>query len=194
MNRRKLLVASLAAASVLTLAGCEDSVKATSEPTLVSASQPLSMELLQRSANGFTVGQEMSTRVVYVFYDMQCPHCGHLWDAAKPLLQNVKFVWVPVGMLNRASIAQGATILEAKDPITAMDEHEKSLAARRGGMPADSGAMDRLGDKVRANSKLLESMGAQSVPYIVTKDPITGAMVTRAGALPTNELRALLRM
>jgi thiol:disulfide interchange protein DsbG len=194
MNRRQLLVASMATAAALALAGCDESVKAPSAPEVVSASQPLSMELLQRAATGFTVGQEMSTRVVYVFYDMQCPHCGTLWEAAKPLHQNVKFVWVPVGMLSRASIAQGATILESKNPVADMNEHEASLAARKGGMAADSGAMDRMGDKVRANSKLLESMGARSVPYIVTKDAITGALVTREGSLPTTELRVMLRM
>lgn len=194
MKRRQLLVATLATAAALALAGCSDSVKASSAPELVSASAPLSMELLQRAANGFTVGQELSPRIVYVFYDMQCPHCGHLWESSKPLHKNVKFVWVPVGMLSRASIAQGATILESKDPLAAMNEHEASLAARRGGIAADAGAMDRLGDKVRANSKLLESMGAHSVPYLVMKDPITGAMVTREGSLPTNELRILLRM
>jgi len=192
MNRRKLMVASLAAAAALALAGCSDAGKSTSATEVVSASQPLSMELLERSASGFTVGQQMSTRTVYVFFDMQCPHCGHLWEAAKPLFPNVKFVWVPVGMLSRASIAQGATILDSKDPVTAMNEHEASLAAQRGGMPADSDAMSRLGDKVRANSKLLESMNAHSVPYIVAKDPKTGAVITREGALPTAELRTFL--
>lgn len=192
MNRRQLLAASMAAAAALALAGCDNSPQAAEPVALVSASQPLSLELLERSAHGFTVGQQMATRTVYVFYDMQCPHCGHLWEAAKPLLPNVKFVWVPVGMLNRASIAQGATILAAKDPLTAMNEHETSMAAHRGGMAADSDAMSRLGDQVRANSKLLESMGAHSVPFLVTKSPTTGAILTKDGAMPTAELRAFL--
>jgi thiol:disulfide interchange protein DsbG len=191
MNRRQLLAASMAAAA-LALAGCDTSTNAAEPAALVSASQPLSLELLQRAAHGFTVGQQMATRTVYVFYDMQCPHCGHLWEAAKPLLPNVKFVWVPVGMLNRASIAQGATILASKDPLAAMNEHEASLAAQRGGMAADSDAMSRLGDQVRANSKLLESMGAHSVPFLVTKSPTTGAVMTKEGAMPTAELRAFL--
>ena len=34
---------------------------------------------------GFTVGNMMAVRQIYVFFDPQCPHCGHLWEAAKPL-------------------------------------------------------------------------------------------------------------
>jgi thiol:disulfide interchange protein DsbG len=78
----------------------------------------------------------MSKRTVYIFFDAQCPHCAMLWESAKPLKSQAKFVWIPVGLLNAASTAQGATLLAAGDPVAAMDEHETSMRAGRGGISA----------------------------------------------------------
>lgn len=189
--KRILMATVLAVTAALSLTACDTSA----EPVpVVNANEPLSLELLQRAASGFTVGQQLSTRTVYVFFDMQCPHCGELWESSKPLQTNTKFVWVPVGVLNRASIAQGSTILASKDPVTAMNEHETSLAAHRGGMAADSDAMDKLGGKIKANTQLMTRFKADSVPFIVAKDPVSGELMTTAGAMSTSELRNFLKM
>ena len=82
---------------------------------------------LDRAAKGFTVGSEMTVRRVFVFFDPQCPHCAELWQAAKPLKSQARFVWIPVGVMNEASTAQGAALLAAPDPVAAMDAHEASM-------------------------------------------------------------------
>lgn len=189
--KRQILTAVMAAAAALAMVGCD---KAISDAPKIPANEPMSMELLARTASGFTVGQQMSTRTAYVFYDMQCPHCGHLWESAKPLQANVKFVWVPVGVLSRASIAQGSTILASADPAKAMDEHKTSLLNNSGGMAADSDAMDKFEGKIKTNTELLTALKANSVPFIVTKDPQTGELITSTGALPTEGLRAFLKL
>ena len=53
----------------------------------------------------------MATRVIYVFFDPQCPHCAALWENIKPLKSQVRLVWIPVGLIGEKSVAQGAAIL-----------------------------------------------------------------------------------
>ena len=55
----------------------------------------------------------MAVRHIYVFFDPQCPHCGHLWEAAKPLANQVKMTWIPVGFIGAKSTPQGAALLVA---------------------------------------------------------------------------------
>jgi thiol:disulfide interchange protein DsbG len=133
----------------------------------------------------------MSVRTVYVFFDAQCPHCAALWNAAKPLKSQAKFVWMPVRLLNDSSEAQGATILAAKDPIAAMDEHEASLLAKKGGLTAGSG-VDAQRAIVKKNTELFNRFQFASVPTVVGKHAQSGAMVVKEGGMPTAELAAFL--
>lgn len=187
----KLLRFAVAAllASVL-LSGCKDAPgpSAQGQP---AAKAPVTTAAIEAEAKGFTVGSTMSTRTVYVFFDPQCPHCAVLWQAAKPLKAQAKFVWIPVGIINKASASQGATILAAKDPVTAMDEHETSILAKQGGIAA-SGDTDAQKAAIEKNTALLNRFGFASIPTIVALHAQTGALVTKEGALPTPELAALL--
>ena len=179
--------AALIAASLL-LSGCNDTPG--TAPAKV-ASTPVSVAAIAAEAKGFTVGATMSTRTVYVFFDAQCPHCGALWEAAKPLKSQAKFVWIPVGILNASSTAQGATLLAAKDPVAAMDEHEASLLARGGGISAGSD-IDAQKAAVAKNTELMNRFGFGSIPTIVGTHAQTGALVTQEGSMPTAALAALL--
>lgn len=184
----KLFPAAIIAASLL-LAGCNDA-PGTGAPEK-AASTPVSVAAIAADATGFTVGTAMSTRTVYVFFDAQCPHCAALWSAAKPLKSQAKFVWIPVGLMNPSSTAQGATLLAAKDPVAAMDEHEASLQAKRGGISAGSD-IDAQKALVAKNTALMTRFGFASIPTIVGTHAQTGALVTQEGALPTAALAALL--
>ncbi len=182
------LSAALVAASLL-VAGCQDapgpSTVAKAAPTAVSTAA------IAAEAKGFTVGSALSTRTVYVFFDAQCPHCTVLWQAAKPLKSQAKFVWIPVGLLNASSTAQGATLLAAKDPVAAMDEHEASMQARGGGISAGSDISAQK-EQVAKNTELLNRFGFTSIPTIVGTHAQTGALVAQEGAVPTAALAALL--
>lgn len=149
------------------------------------------MAAIAAEAKGFDVGTQMSARTVYVFFDAQCPHCGALWQAAKPLKSQAKFVWIPVGILNPSSMAQGATLLSAKDPVAAMDEHEASMQARQGGISAASN-IDAQKASVARNTELLNRFGFASIPTIVGTHAQTGALVTQEGSMPTAALAFLL--
>jgi thiol:disulfide interchange protein DsbG len=146
---------------------------------------------IEAGTKGFSAGALMSKRTVYVFFDAQCPHCGALWEAAKPLKSQARFVWIPVGLLNAASTAQGATLLAASDPVAAMDEHEASLQARRGGISAASN-IDAQKEAVAKNTELMTKLGFASIPTIVGTHAQTGATVSQEGSLPTAALATLL--
>jgi len=176
-------------AASLLLAGCNDAPD-TSAPKAAAAS-PVSVDAIAAEAKGFIAGSQMSKRTVYVFFDAQCPHCAALWDAAKPLKSQAKFVWIPVGILNAASTSQGATLLAAGDPMAAMDEHEASMKAGRGGISAAS-SIDPQKDAVAKNTALMTRMGFSSIPTIVAVHAQTGAVVSQEGALPTAALAELL--
>jgi thiol:disulfide interchange protein DsbG len=182
VKRRFLLTA---AAAVLAACGKESGGDQPTGSTAGSA--PVSIARIAAEAKGFSVGSTMSTRVAYVFFDPQCPHCAALWAAARPLKSQARFVWIPVGLLNDKSAPQGAAILNAPDPAAAMDQHEASLRGQQGGIAA-MGVTDAQKDAIKANTALMNSLGFASVPTVVAKHAQTGETVTIEGSLPTQAL------
>jgi len=190
---KTIRLAAAALCAVLALAACDKTPDAPAggKPAAEASSQPVSIAAIAAEAKGFTVGSAMSVRTVYVFFDAQCPHCAELWQTAKPLKSQTKFVWIPIRLLNDTSEGQGAAILASKDPAAAMDEHEASMAARTGGISAmgDLGAQREI---VKKNTQLFNRFGFASVPSIVGTQAQSGAMVVHEGALPTAELAKML--
>ena len=187
-NPLSKIIFTLLTAGVLALAGCSKAPETTAAGKATTA---VSMAAVAADATGFSVGSPMSARTVYVFFDAQCPHCGALWEAAKPLKSQARFVWIPVGILNPSSTAQGASLLAANDPVAAMDAHEASLLARQGGLTAAS-ASDEQKAVIAKNTVLFNRFGFASIPTIVALNAQTGALVTQEGAMPTAALATLL--
>ena len=156
------------------------------------AKRDVSVEAIASQAKGFTVGSMMSANTVYVFFDAQCPHCGHLWEASLPLQKKLKFVWIPVGWINASSTAQGAALLTAANPGALMSEHEASLLAKKGGISAPSSIPPEIEQAIKANTQLLGSFGAEAVPFIVARNLKTGQTMSRDGAMSTQALADLL--
>ena len=179
----------LFAALALGLAGCspQDSANKT---TAAAPANPY--EAVAAQGRGFTVGAMMSAHTVYVLFDPQCPHCGRLWQASVPLHSKAKFVWIPINFGNPKSVPQGAALLSAANPAELMAAHETSLLAGAGGIAASSSVPAELEQAIKKNTELLNSLGADSVPYLVAKNQSTGAVVTHNGAVDTPELAALL--
>ena len=120
----KFALTPLLIAAGLTLSACSPQDTASTADAAQPA-QPL--EAVAAQGKGLTVGAMMSANPVYVLFDPQCPHCGHLWQASLPLQSKVKFVWVPVAIMNAKSGPQGAALLSAANPVEAMTQHEQSL-------------------------------------------------------------------
>ena len=179
MKRRVLLTA---AAASLALAGCGKE-SSTDSGQASGAKTPISVDTIAAQAKGFNVGSTMSTRVVYVFFDTQCPHCAALWEASKPLKPQARFVWIPVGLIGEKSVSQGAAILAAADPVATMEQKEVSVRDKQGGISA-MGAPDAQKDLVKKNTELFNSFGFTGVPTVVAKHATTGEIVTIEGSLP----------
>jgi thiol:disulfide interchange protein DsbG len=149
-------------------------------------------DALAKNGKGFAAGAMMSAQTVYVLFDAQCPHCGALWNASIPLQKKVKFVWIPVSLMNSKSTLQGAALLTAANPVELMTAHESALLAGNGGMAADASPSSDAQSAIKSNTLLFNSLGATSVPYIVAKNARTGDMVSNSGALQTPALAAFL--
>nr|WP_283254313.1 thioredoxin fold domain-containing protein [Ramlibacter paludis] len=176
----------------MVLAGCKDASQsaAGSAAPAAAASTPVSIEAITAEAQGFNVGSTMSARTVYVFFDAQCPHCAALWESAKPLKSQARFVWIPVGILNANSTLQGAAILAAADPVAAMEAHEAAMRDKKGGIPPAGG--DAQKQAIARNTQLMTKFGFGSIPTIVGKNAQTGELVSIEGSLPTAALAAKL--
>ena len=172
----------------LLMAGCSESTVSSSTKT---ATRALSIEAITAEAKGFSVGSTMSARTVYVFFDAQCPHCGALWYAAKPLKSQARFVWIPVALMNATSSSQGAALLAASDGAAAMDAHEASMIAKGGGIGAASNS-DAQKEVVKKNTELMTGFGFASIPTIVAINAQTGALVKQEGAMQTADLARFL--
>ena len=187
MLKKLFMVAAVAA--TLVLGACKDQ---TPTPAANQASAtPVSIAAIQAEAKGFSVGVPMSARTAYVFFDPQCPHCTDLWEAAKPLKNQIRFLWIPVGILNASSTAQGATILAMPDPEAAMDAHEASMSAKTGGISA-SRDIDPSKAAVTQNTQHMTRFGFASIPTIVTTNVQPGALITHEGSMPTAALASFL--
>lgn len=183
------LFSSLALVALL-LAGCSPQESPTG--TASSAKRTVSLAEVAAQAKGFTAGTLMAANTVYVFFDPQCPHCGRLWEAALPLQKKIKFMWIPVGIINASSSAQGAALLSAANPVELMSEHEASLLAGKGGISASASPAAEVAQAIKANTQLLNSLGAESVPFIVAQNPANGQMVSREGSMTTAALAEFL--
>jgi thiol:disulfide interchange protein DsbG len=174
------------------LLGCtkQDTAATPAAATAIAPAQ--SYDALAKDGKGFTAGAMMSAQTAYVLFDPQCPHCGALWNASLPLQKKVKFVWIPVSLMNPKSTLQGAALLTAANPVELMTSHEAALLAGNGGMIADANPSAEAQAAMKANTLLFNSIGATSVPYIVAKNANTGAVVTNSGALQTPALAAFL--
>ena len=195
---RLALAAALLAALTAGLSGCskEPEGKTTQTAAAEAAAAPIApaeaYDILAREGRGFTVGSMMAANAVYVLFDPQCPHCGHLWQASVPLHKRAKFVWMPVSFINAKSAPQGAALLAAADPVAAMTAHEASILAGTGGTSASADIPADVAAAIKKNTELLNRMGVESVPHIVSKNPANGQVISKTGALDTATLSAFL--
>ena len=188
---RRSAALGLLAALALGLSACSPQDSSAKADT---GSVPISQayELLAKEGRGFTVGAMMTANTVYVLFDPQCPHCGHLWQASLPLHKRIKFVWMPVAFIGAQSAPQGAALLTATNPVEVMSAHEASLLAGAGGTAASASIPEDIAEAIKKNTALFNRLGGESVPFVVAKNQTTGAVVSNAGALDTAALEQFL--
>jgi thiol:disulfide interchange protein DsbG len=82
--------------------------------------------------------------------------------------------------------------MSAVNPVDLMTEHETSLLAGKGGIAASASIASSMEQSIKANTKLLNSLGAESVPFVVVKNATTGQTISRSGALSTAALAEMI--
>lgn len=194
-DRQRLHLLALPLALGLgTLAACGQQADSSGTPAAkasgMSAAQ--AYDHIATQGKGFSVGALMAASPVYVLFDPQCPHCGHLWQASQALLPKVKFVWIPVSFINGKSAPQGAAILSASNPAEFMAAHETSILAGTGGSPLPASVAPEVEAVIKANTVLFNQLAVESVPYVVAKNIKSGQVVTNAGAMETAALAEFL--
>lgn len=142
---------------------------------------------VRQYAVGFDAGNIMSARQVFVFFDPQCPHCGMFWQELKKVSNEARVTWIPVAVLNRKSLDQGAAILSGQDPAETMEVHEKLLAEKKGGLDAPA-ADARFKAIIERNTRLLESFGAAGVPFVMSVHAQSGQVVAVSHGMPADKL------
>lgn len=189
--RPRGLALAFSVALALGLAACSPKDSAEKQ-AVATIPQAQSLDVVAQEGKGFAVGSVMAANTVYVLFDPQCPHCGHLWQQSLPLQKKVKFVWMPVAFINAKSEPQGAALMSATDPVEAMNAHEASILAGSGGMAASSSVAPELATAIKNNTQLLNRLGVASVPHIIAKNQVTGQVVSNTGAMDTEALSKFL--
>jgi len=163
------------------------------EPLDRLVSKPLTEKTWKQleSSTWIADGSKKAPRVVYVFTDPNCPYCNKFWSDARPWVKadKVQLRHVMVGILGPTSPGKAAALLSAKDPATALSQHE--LQQTSGGLkplnpiPADVRA------QLDANHRLMEQLGSSATPTIFYLDA-SGRLQKMQGAPSTEMLTKIL--
>jgi thiol:disulfide interchange protein DsbG len=192
VKRRDFALRTLPAIAAFGLVACGQ--EAAQAAPAGPAPSPVAKEAYELAAggHGFTTGPVMAANTVYVFFDTTCPHCAHLWQAAKPLAGKLKIVWMPVGYLRPQSTTQGATILSAANPSDKMDENEKSVLARQAGITPDATLSPEVLAQIKANTQILTKLNSEAVPVIVFRNAKSGTYGKVEGSVETEQLASMV--
>lgn len=123
------------------------------------------------SAAWFASGSTDAPRIVYAFVDSRCPFCHQLWRESRPWRARgaIQLRGIPVAVLTPESLPEAAEVLGASDPGAAWERAEgQSGSAHRTVETAPPAAAVA---KVRANNRLMASLGFNGTPGIVWRDP-----------------------
>ncbi|MEF9996994.1 MAG: thioredoxin fold domain-containing protein [Burkholderiaceae bacterium] len=201
LNRRQAL--QMAAAAALSagvgVANAQQPAKASKITASGAAAVPPGMDVkamyeqFAEKGKGFDMKPGIDGRpVAYVAFDAQCPYCVQLWEAAKPLADKVKFVWLPVAILNTNSEPQGAAILSAPDPAAMMERHEAAFKNPHRGLVTEDMVIPLAArEDVWSNSRIFRRTGGRSVPWGVFKNA-KGELRLIPDALKTEDLKKIL--
>ena len=137
-------------------------------------------------------------RVVWIFFDPNCPYCHKLYERLRPWVgkDNLQFRWVPVGLLTPTSEGKAAALLQAGDPLAALRRSENDFNLSAAGPGGGIAPARRMAGKTRmdlqANLALLQGENLTGVPLMVFRRKDGGAALFMGAPTPA-QLAELLR-
>lgn len=143
--------------------------------------------------------------VVYDFTDTNCPFCHLLYVTEARLIREGKLTvrYVPVAIIKPSSMPEAAAILQADNPVAALQKAEDAIAkGMKTGKPANlARATDAIGKaspktiaaikKIEANNVFLQEIGVDDLPDIIYL-PKKGKLGLITGLISEKKLTELL--
>ena len=146
--------------------------------------------LLAQMDQATSIVQGKGNRVVWIFFDPNCPYCHRLYERLRPWVgkDNLQFRWVPVGLLTPTSEAKAAALLQAKDPLAALRQSENDFDLSAEGPGGGIAPARRIAGKTRmdlqTNLALLQGEDINGVPLMVFRRKDGGAALFIGAATP----------
>ena len=158
-------------------------------PDNTALAEPRNDAVLAGAANVTWIGEGSGSRIVYIFFDPNCPSCQFLYRNLRPFVESnqYQFRWIPVAIVNATSLGKAAAILEAHDPLTAFRQNEERYKAYAGGLDEHIPS-EETEQKLAANETLLNGLNIPVIPSMLFADKNNRAILIQ-GALSPLALR-----
>lgn len=129
-----------------------------------------------------------STHVAYIFFDPNCPYCHSTYLNTRDAVKNnaIEIRWIPVGILTATSYGKAASIMDAKDPLTAFYQNEDHYARGEGGGGIDEAldGTEKTQKALKMNAELLQLTGFNALPSILFHDKNNQAVIIQGAPSP----------
>jgi len=164
----------------------------------LSTSRAIAGHLLDNIDQTTWIAEGKGKRIVYIFFDPDCPYCHKLYDVLRPLVakQDLQLRWIPVAMLADTSLGKAAAILQAGNPLDALRNNEDNFNfndnSTGGGITPAAAITDQTRLDLATNLSLLQEQNLFAVPVAVFK-ATDGQGFMFHGAPPAGTLRQLLQ-
>jgi thiol:disulfide interchange protein DsbG len=157
---------------------------------ITAAMAPKVWQGIQKT-NYIEQGKANAPHKLYVIAEPNCSACHLLYKSLQPMIKSGQLAvrWVFVAFLRPTSVAQVATIFQAKDPIKALqaDEANFDMAHEMGAIKPAKNVRASDKAKVEANMKFMMSNGFIATPVTIFMDKDNKPQIVR-GFLPGKAL------
>lgn len=114
------------------------------------------------------------SKIVYIFFDPNCPYCHHVFDALMKIRQDIpdlQFRWIPLGMLGDNSEGKAAAIIQSPDPLKAFMTNERNYGFLNsdtgGGIPPAKHIAQSTQTILDENLSILQGQNLYGIPIVV---------------------------
>ncbi len=147
----------------------------------------------KRLGESHWIAQGHGKKVVYDILDPNCPYCHLLYNELQPDIGRLglQVRYIVVGFLSASSPDKAASILEAPDPLAALQKNEQGFSRSHYGGISGTLPTPRSRREMAQNLNLLKASGQKLVPTMVYRDR-RGRIQIIHGALGSHSLRQVL--